>query len=80
MLISMVGFSATTPAGELVKLWPGSPPGYQTPPGEEGDKSKPNDHKQLLSNCQTPDVPKLLCKDLDLSLTTKQKNNPKAKN
>lgn len=30
-------------AGETVKLWPGSPPGYQTPPGEEGNKSKPGD-------------------------------------
>jgi hypothetical protein len=43
LLISMVGFSATTHAGELVKIWPSSPPGYQTPPGEEGDKSKPTD-------------------------------------
>lgn len=41
LLLSL--FASSLHSGEVVKLWPGSPPGYQTPPGEEGDKSKPTD-------------------------------------
>lgn len=41
LLLSL--FASSLHSGEVVKLWPGTPPGYQTPPGEEGDKSKPTD-------------------------------------
>jgi acetyl esterase/lipase len=37
------GIVVTLHGGEMVKLWPDTPPGYQTPAGEEGNKSKPSD-------------------------------------
>lgn len=37
------GLASALQAGEMVQLWPASPPGYQTPAGEEGNKSKPSD-------------------------------------
>jgi len=37
------GIVSALQGGEMVKLWPASPPGYQTPAGEEGNKSKPSD-------------------------------------
>jgi acetyl esterase/lipase len=41
--LELTNSNSVLQAGEIVKLWPGAPPGYQPPAGEEGDKSKPSD-------------------------------------
>lgn len=43
LLLLMLFCGSSVYSGEVVRLWPDKPPGYQTPPGIEGDKSKPND-------------------------------------